>query len=67
MSRVLRRADGPNLSSSCVSIAFLFLITRTSVDQSTFMGYPSVGLGVRLTETDRFGSSVYDTNSVLYK
>ena len=41
MSRVLRRADGPNLSNSCVSITFLFLITRTSTDQSTFMEYPS--------------------------
>ena len=40
-SRVLCRADGPNLSNSCVSIAFLFLITRISADQSTFMGYPS--------------------------
>ena len=41
MSRVLRRADGPNLSNSCVSVAFLFFITRTSTDQYTFMGYPS--------------------------
>ena len=40
-SRVLRHADGPNLSNSCVSVAFLFLITRTSADQSTFVGYPS--------------------------
>ena len=40
-SRVLRRADVPNLSNSCVSIAFLFLITRLSADQSTFVGYPS--------------------------
>ena len=41
MSRVLRRADGPNLSNSYVSVAFLFLITHTSADQSTFVGYPS--------------------------
>ena len=41
MSRVLHRADGSNLSNSCVSIAFLFLITRISADQSTFMGHPS--------------------------
>ena len=40
MSRVLRRADGLNMSNSCVFVAFLFLITRTSVDQSTFVGYP---------------------------
>ena len=40
-SRVLRRVDGPNLSKSCVSVAFLFLITCTSADQSTFVGYPS--------------------------
>ena len=40
-SRVLCRANGPNLSNSCVAISFLFLITRTSVDQSTFVGYPS--------------------------
>ena len=38
---VLRRADGLNLSNSCVSIALLFLIMRTSADQSTFMGYRS--------------------------
>ena len=41
MSRVLRRVDVLNLSNSCVSIAFLFSITRISVDQSTFVGYPS--------------------------
>ena len=33
-------SDGLNLSNSCVSIAFLFSITRISTDQSTFMGYP---------------------------
>ena len=38
---MLRRADGPNLSNSCVSVAFLFGITRISTDQSTFVGYPS--------------------------
>ena len=36
-SRVLRCVDGPNLSNSCVSVAFLFWITRISVDQSTFV------------------------------
>jgi len=41
MSRVLRHADGPNLSNPCVSVAFLFLITRTTADQSTFVGYLS--------------------------
>ena len=41
MSRVLRHIDGLNLSNSCVSVAFLFLITRLSADQSTFVGYPS--------------------------
>ena len=40
MSRVLRHTDGLNLSNSCVSVA-LFLITRLSADQSTFVGYPS--------------------------
>ena len=30
-----------NLSNSCVSVAFLFLISRPSADQSTFVGYPS--------------------------
>ena len=40
-SRVLRHTDGPNLSNSCVSVAFLFSITRTSADQSIFVGYPS--------------------------
>ena len=34
-------ADDPNLSNSYVSIALLFLITCTSADQSTFIGYPS--------------------------
>ena len=29
------------VSNSCVSVAFLFLITRFSADQSTFVGYPS--------------------------
>ena len=41
MSRVLRHTDGLNLSNSCVSVAFLFLITRFSADQSTFVGYLS--------------------------
>ncbi|XP_066316110.1 uncharacterized protein [Miscanthus floridulus] len=40
-SRVLRHTDSLNLSNSCVSVAFLFSITRLSVDQSTFVGYPS--------------------------
>ena len=40
-SRVLRRVDGSNLSNSCVSIVFLFSITRISAVQSIFMGYPS--------------------------
>ena len=40
MSRVLRRTDSLNLSNSCVFVAFLFLITRISADQSTFVGYP---------------------------
>ena len=40
-SRVLCRVDGLNLSNSCVSIAFLFLIMHTSANQSTFVGYPS--------------------------
>ena len=39
-SRVLRRADDPNLSNLCVFVAFLFLITRISADQSSFVGYP---------------------------
>ena len=39
-SRGLRHTDGLNLSNSCVSVAFLFLITRLSADQSTFVGYP---------------------------
>ena len=38
---VLHHTDGLNLSNSCVSVAFLFLITRLSTDQSNFMGYPS--------------------------
>ena len=40
-SRVLRHTNGLNLSNSCVSVAFLFLISRSSADQSTFVRYPS--------------------------
>ena len=40
-SRLLHRANGPKLSNSCVSVAFLFLITCTSADESTFLRYPS--------------------------
>ena len=40
-SRVLRHTDGLNLSNSCVSVAFLFLIILLSADQSTFVGYLS--------------------------
>ena len=41
MSRVLRRADWPNLSNLYVFVAFLFSITRISADQSIFVGYLS--------------------------
>ena len=36
---VLRHIDGLNLSNLYVSIAFLFLISCFSINQSIFMGY----------------------------
>jgi len=41
MSMVLRHTNGLNLSNSCVYIAFLFLTSCSTADQSTFVGYPS--------------------------
>ena len=38
---VLHHTDSLTLSNLCVSIAFFFLITCLSADQSTFVGYPS--------------------------
>jgi hypothetical protein len=41
---VLRHANDLNLYKSCVSVTIRFLITRTSIDQSTIVGVPLSGL-----------------------
>ena len=64
-SRVLRHTDGLNLSNSCVSVAFLFLITHISADQSTFVGYPSEDC--RQYSVDKFqvqSKSLYQNNLI---
>ena len=62
MSRVLRHTDGLNLSNSCVSLAFLFLITRISADQSSFVGYPSEDC--RLYSVDTYVCNLYSNYNI---